>query len=64
MGDIGLWAIVAAFVGWEAFAHFVARNRGSHTLSNRIWALEARYPIARLGVGAALGALAAHLLLR
>lgn len=61
MSDLGLWAIIAAFVVWELFAHFVARNRGAHTLSNRVWALEHRYPLARTLVVALVGALGYHL---
>lgn len=61
MKDIPLWLIVATFVGWEVFAHFVARNRGEHTLSNRIWALEKAWWPARVLVGAAVAVLFTHL---
>ena len=62
MGDIPLWLIVSAFVGWEVFAHFVARNRGEHTLSNRIWSLERKlgWP-GRTLVATAVAALFTHL---
>lgn len=59
--DVILWVLCAAFAVWELFAHFVARNRGAHTLSNRIWALEQRWPPARILVGVACAALFAHL---
>jgi hypothetical protein len=63
MGDTPLWGIIGAFVAWEAYAHFVARNKASHTLSNRIDTLEQRYPTARVGVAVAILALFAHLVL-
>lgn len=56
-----LWAIVGAFLVWEAYAHFVARNRGAHTLSNRIWALEQRWPKMRVVTVLVLVALVLHL---
>ena len=59
--DIVLWAIVAAFAVWEVVAHFVFRNRGAHTLSNRIWALEKRYPKTRAATALACLLLALHL---
>lgn len=43
MRDIPLWVIVAAFIGWELYAHFIGKNRSAHTLSNRIWELYRRY---------------------
>lgn len=61
MGDLPLWLLVAAFTGWELFAHFVARNRGEHTLSNRIWAAESRIPGFRVLVLAACLVLTTHL---
>ena len=61
MTDIVLWAIVGLFVAWEAFAHFIAKNREAHTLSNRIWALERRWPVTRLVVAAAVALLGTHL---
>lgn len=64
MGDLGLWLILAAFVAWEAFAHFVARNRGAHTLSNRVWALERRHPWTRLLVALAMVVATTHLVLQ
>jgi hypothetical protein len=45
--DIPLWVICGMFVGWELFAHFVAKNKEEHTLSNRIAALERRFPVFR-----------------
>lgn len=60
--DLPLWLIVTSFVAWEAFAHYVARNRGSHTLSNRIWAAESKGGIAvRVLVGLAIATLFTHL---
>lgn len=59
--DVILWLIVLLFVVWEAFAHFIAKNKEAHTLSNRIWALEARYPKSRALVALACLALALHL---
>lgn len=56
-----LWAIVAAFVGWEGYAHFVAKNKKAHTLSNRIWALETRYPKTRVLTAVVLVVLSLHL---
>lgn len=64
MGDLPLWGIVAAFAVWEVFAHFVARNRGEHTLSNRVWALEARYPKTRVLVASLVALLFSHLVLQ
>lgn len=61
MGDLPLWLIVGAFAGWELYAKAVAKNKGSHTLSNRIWALEKRYPKSRLVVLVACVLLTAHL---
>lgn len=59
--DILLWFLVASFVLWEMFAHFVMRNREAHTLSNRIWWLEKRYPKTRVVVGLACLVLLLHL---
>lgn len=59
--DIFLWALIALFVVWEAFAHFIAKNREAHTLSNRIWALEKKYPKSRILVVAAIALLFVHL---
>lgn len=59
-----LWVICAAFGGWEAYAHFVARNKGAHTLSNRIWALQRRYPKARVLTAVVLLVLSLHLTVR
>jgi hypothetical protein len=56
--------ILGAFAAWEAYAHFIARNRGSHTLSNRIWAFEARHRWGRLAVWAAWVVLGTHLILQ
>lgn len=64
MGDLPLWVIVGAFLVWEAFAHFVGRNRSSHTLSNRIWALEQRWPKTRAATAVACLVLALHLTVR
>jgi hypothetical protein len=61
--DYILWAIVAAFIIWEAYAHFVMHNRRAHTLSNRISALEKRYPKTRVLVAVVLLVLALHLIL-
>lgn len=61
MLDVILWAICAAFVAWELFARFVARNRYAHTLSNRIWALEKRHPKTRVATAVVLLVLALHL---
>jgi hypothetical protein len=62
VGDIPLWLLVGLFGGWEVFAHFIARNRGEHTLSNRIWALETKLGIpARAGVAASVALLFTHL---
>lgn len=61
MWDIPLWIICGAFVVWELFAHFVAKNREEHTLSNRIAALECRFPKTRIAVGLAVAVLFTHL---
>ena len=61
MGDLPLWIIVGAFIAWELYAHVIAKNRRSHTLSNRIWALEQRHPKSRAIVLIACVLLAAHL---
>lgn len=62
MGDIPLWAIVGSFVGWELYAHFVAKNKAEHTLSNRIWRLEQKLGWPGRGlVAAAVAVLFAHL---
>jgi hypothetical protein len=49
--DVILWAILAvgvaaaaAFAAWEIYAEFVAKNRGAHTLSNRIFLAYQRRP--------------------
>ena len=60
--DLILWAIVAAFVAWELYAHFVARNKAAHTLSNRIQALEKLYPKTRVLTAVVLLVLALHLI--
>lgn len=59
--DIILWLLVAAVVVWELFAHFVARNREAHTLSNRIWWMEKRFPKSRGVVVVACLVLLTHL---
>ena len=61
--DLILWGICALFIAWEAFAHFIAKNREAHTLSNRVWALEARYPKTRGVVALIMIALTLHLAL-
>lgn len=62
--DLPLWGLIGSFVVWEVFAHFVARNRGSHTLSNRIWSWETKGGLAaRLAVAAAIIVLFTHLVL-
>lgn len=62
MSDLFLWLLCGAFVGWEGFAHYVARNRSAHTLSNRVWALERLIGwLARVLVGAGTAALFLHL---
>ena len=60
--DLILWAIVAVFVAWELYAHFVAKNKSAHTLSNRIRALEKRYPKTRVLTAVVLLVLALHLI--
>lgn len=62
--DILLWIIVGAFLVWELYAHFIARNRGAHTLSNRIQALEKKYPKVRVLTAVVLLVLALHLTVR
>jgi hypothetical protein len=59
--DTILWVICACFGVWELFAHFVARNRGAHTLSNRIWAMQNRWPRTRWLVRGACVVLLLHL---
>ena len=59
--DIILWVIVGAFILWELYAHFIARNAGAHTLSNRIQQLEKRYPKTRVLTAVVLLVLALHL---
>ena len=59
--DIPLWVMCGAFTAWEVFAHFVARNKQEHTLSNRIWALEQKYPKSRVAVAGAVFVLFTHL---
>lgn len=59
--DLILWAIVAAFIAWELYAHFVARNRSAHTLSNRIHWLERRHGWTRVPVAIACVLLLTHL---
>jgi hypothetical protein len=61
MGDLPLWVMLVAFGVWELYAHFVAGNKASHTLSNRIWALQGRYPWTRWLTWAVLVVLALHL---
>ena len=62
MTDIALYAIILAFVIWEAIAHYVFHNQGAHTLSNRIAWLERKggWP-ARVVVAGAIIALGVHL---
>ena len=62
--DIILWLIVGAFVLWEVYAHVIGRNKSAHTLSNRIWWLEQRYPKTRVLTAVVLLVLALHLLVR
>lgn len=62
--DIILWAICVLFIGWELFAHFIARNMYAHTLSNRIWWVEKRYPKTRFAVVLACLVLLTHLAFR
>jgi hypothetical protein len=59
--DTILWAIVGSFVSWELFAHFIGKNKRSHTLSNRIWAWEHNRPYKRAIVGTAMLYLTGHL---
>lgn len=60
--DWVLYAIVAAFVVWEAVAHFLLHNQSGHTLSDRIEWLETKggWPV-RVVVSAAVVALGVHL---
>lgn len=62
MLDAILYGIIAAFIAWEAAAHFAFHNRTGHTLSNRIRLLERDYgwPMRAL-VAAAVVALGVHL---
>lgn len=61
-GDLPLWLIVLSFVVWEVYAHFVAKNMGEHTLSNRIKTLEDAHPWTRLVTLVTMVALTIHLL--
>jgi hypothetical protein len=62
MLDAILYAIVAAFVAWEAVAHYALHNRSGHTLSNRITWLETRGGIpVRILVACVVAALGVHL---
>lgn len=61
MVDLGLWLIIAAFVVWELLAHFVYRNRGPHTLSNRLETLGSAHPWFRWTLRLACLVLAVHL---
>jgi hypothetical protein len=61
ISDYPLWGIIASFIGWEVYAHFIGKNKESHTLSNRIWSLETKYPASRVGVFGACVLLLAHL---
>jgi hypothetical protein len=65
MLDWILWTILAvgggAFIGWESYAHFVAKNQEAHTLSNRILALEKKHWWVRILIPAILIALCVHL---
>lgn len=45
MLDAILYAEIAAFIAWEAVAHYLLHNRSGHTLSNRIAWLEHRGPL-------------------
>jgi len=56
-----LVAIILAFVAWELYAYFVARNRSAHTLSNRIWWLQKRHPKLRVVTVLVLVVLLLHL---
>lgn len=61
-----LYAIVAAFTGWEGIAHYALHNQQGHTLSNRIAWLENHGPPAlrygiRVLVACAVAALGVHL---
>lgn len=62
MLDAVLYTIVAAFVVWEAVAHYAFHNARAHTLSNRIAWLEQRggWPVRAL-VAAAVVTLGVHL---
>ena len=62
MIDAILYAIIAAFVAWEAVAHYVLHNDSGHTLSNRIIWLEGEggWPV-RVLVAAAVVVLGVHL---
>lgn len=62
--DAILYAIIAAFVAWEAVAHFVLHNLSGHTLSNRIGALEHNKAwgwLVRIVVAVAVVVLGVHL---
>lgn len=62
--DIILWVICGAFGAWEAYAHFIAKNKSAHTLSNRIWWLQKKYPKTRALTAVVLLTLALHLTVR
>lgn len=66
MWDWILYAIIAAFIAWEAVAHYLLGNRAGHTLSNRIAWLEdqgsaSQQTAVRVVVAAAVAALGVHL---
>jgi hypothetical protein len=66
MLDSILYAIIAAFIGWESVAHFVLHNVQGHTASNRVTWLEHQGPhwlqlLVRAIVAAAVLALGVHL---
>jgi hypothetical protein len=62
MLDPILYTIIAAFIGWEATAHYALHNQQGHTASNRILTLEKRFgwPV-RVLVALATIALGVHL---
>jgi hypothetical protein len=62
VGDLPLWMMLGEFIAWEVWCHFFMRNKGEHTLSNRIWLLEKLHPMARIPVAGACILLLMHLL--
>ncbi len=62
--DILLWLLVGLFIVWEFYAHFIGKNKTAHTLSNRIWYLEQKYPKTRVLVAVACLVLCLHLTVR